>query len=117
MVVQGVQRRGSGGGDPGGGRARLRVGDLLGQHVRHQVRHGPHSLANLSVADQAVREAGVHVAVLVGADPRLRFHIGLAYHWSGFHRSVNLIAGAVEEAGVDEHDPVPGRVDGGREVD
>ena len=34
-----------------------------------------------------------------------------------FHRGVDLVAGAVEEAGVDEHDPVAGRVDAGGEVE
>ncbi|HEX9042796.1 MAG TPA: hypothetical protein VF838_17570 [Trebonia sp.] len=116
VVVQCVQRRGGGRGHPRGARARARVGDLLRQHVRHQVGHGPHALADLGTPGQAVRQPDVHVAVLVGEDPRRRLHGGLARHGPGCHRGVDLVAGAVEEAGVDEHDPVPGRVHGGGEV-
>ena len=63
-----------------------------------------------------MRQPGVDVAVLVGEDPRQRPHRGLACHRPGRHRRVDLVAGAVEEAGVDEDDPVPGRVHGGGEV-
>jgi hypothetical protein len=47
----------------------LRVADLLLQHGRHQVRHGPHALADLRLARQAAGEPDVDVPVLVGADP------------------------------------------------
>src|SRR3984957_2642067 len=117
VVVQGVQGRGGGRGNPGGGGAGPGVGDLLRQHVRHQVGHGPHALADLGAADQAVREPDVDVVVLVGEDPRLGLHVGLARHRPGLHRGVDLVAGAVEEAGVDEDEPVAGRVDGGGEVE
>jgi hypothetical protein len=116
VVVQRVQRRGRGRRHPGGARAGPRVSDLLRQHVRHQVGHGPHALADLGAPGQAVRQPDIDVAVLVGEYPRLCPHGGLAGHRPGRHRGVDLIAGAVEEAGVDEHDPVPGRVHSGGEV-
>jgi hypothetical protein len=34
----------------------------------------------------------------------------------GFHRRVYLVAGAIEKAGVDEHDAVPGRMDAGGQI-
>jgi len=49
------------------------------------------------------------VRVLVGLDPRRVLHLLLADHGTGFHPRVDLVAGAVEETGVDEHDAVPGR--------
>ena len=49
-------------------------------------------------------QADIDVPVLVGLDPGLRLHVVLADHGAGFHRGVDLVAGAVEEAGVDEHD-------------
>ncbi len=42
--------------------------------------------------------------------------VGLAHHRPGLHRRVDLVAGAIEEAGVDEDDPVLHRVDAGRQI-
>ena len=106
VVVQRVQRRGGRRGDPGGVGAGLRMADLRLQHVRHQVGHRPHALADLRAARQAAGEADVDVAVLVGLDPGRGLHVALADHRAGFHRGVDLVAGAVEEAGVDEDDAV-----------
>ena len=117
MVVQRVQRRGGGRRHPGGVGAGLRVADLLRQHVGHPVGHRPHALADLRLARQAAGQADIDVAVLVGLDPGGRLHVALADHRAGFHRGVDLVAGAVEEAGVDEHDALGRRPDAGLEVD
>ena len=106
VIVQRVQRRGGGRGDPGGVRAGLRMGDLRLQHVGHQVGHRPHALADLRVAGQAAQEPDVDVGILVGLDPGRGLHVALADHRAGLHRGVDLVAGAVEEAGVDEEDAV-----------
>jgi hypothetical protein len=45
------------------------VCNLVFHHVGHQIRHGPHALADLRAALQASGQADVDVAVLVGADP------------------------------------------------
>jgi hypothetical protein len=55
---------------------------------------------------QAAFEADIDVAILIGGDPGLCLHVALADHRAGFHGGVDLVAGAVEEAGVDEHHAV-----------
>src|SRR5690606_12841106 len=117
VVVQGVQGSGGRRGNPGGVGAGHRVADLLLEHAGHQVGHGPHALADLCLALQAAGQADVDVVVLVGADPLLGLHRGLAYHRAGFHGGVDLVAGAVEEAGVDEHHALARFLDAGLEVD
>ncbi len=102
VVVQCVQRGSRGAGHPGGVGASPGVGDLLLQHGLHQVGHGPHALADLGLAAQAARQAHQHVAFLVGLDPGAGLHVALAHHGAGLHGGVHLIAGAVQEAGVDE---------------
>src|SRR5690606_28304933 len=85
VVVHGVQRGGGRRRDPGGVGAGHGVANFLLEHVRHQVRHGPHALADLRLTLQATGQADVDVVVLVGADPLLALHGGLAYHRAGFH--------------------------------
>src|SRR5690554_494424 len=117
VVVQGVQRGSSGGGYPGGVGTGHRVADLLLQHGGHQVRHGPHALADLGAAGQAEVQTVVDVPVLVGSNPLLGLHGSLAYHGAGLHGGMDLVTGTVEEAGVDEHHALAGRFDAGLEVD
>jgi hypothetical protein len=62
-------------------------------------------------------EADEHVVALVGLDPGAAFHVALAQHRAGPHRAVHLVAGAVEEAGVDERDAVRRRRNAGLQVD
>ena len=93
------------------------MADLLLEHGGHQVRHGPHALADLRLALQAAGQAHVHVVVLVGADPFLGLHGRLAHHRAGFHGGMDFVAGAVEEAGVDEHHALARFLDAGLEVD
>ena len=89
---------------------------LLLQHVRHAIRRGPHALANLTLAGQAVLQSQGDVAGLITGDPRLALHVRLAHHGSGAHRGVDLVASAIEEAGVDEHKPVRDLVHAGGEI-
>ena len=116
VVMQRVQSGGGGRGHPGGVGAGAGMADLLLQHLGHPVGRGPHALADLRPAAQAAGEADIDVAVLVGLDPGGVPHLVLADHRAGFHRGVDLVAGAVEEAGVDEDDPVGGGGDAGGEV-
>jgi hypothetical protein len=102
VVVQRVQRGGGGAGHPGGVGAGLRVADLLLEHRGHQVGHGPHALADLRLAAQPALQPDQHVAALVGLDPGAALHVALADHRPGLHGGVHLVAGAVQEAGVDE---------------
>jgi hypothetical protein len=93
------------------------VADLLGHHVGHPVGRGPHALADLRLAGQAAGEADIHVVVLVRLDPGRAPHLVLAQHRPRLHGGVDLVAGAVEKAGVDEHDAVRRGGDAGLEVD
>ena len=117
VVVGGVQGGGGGAGHPGAVGAGLGMADLLLQHGLHQVGHGPHALADLGDAGQAAGQAHVDVVVFVGVDPRLGLHVALAHHRAGFHRGVDLVAGAVEEARVDEGDARARSADGFLQVD
>ena len=117
VVVQRVHGRGGRRGHPGAAGAGLRVADLGLVHVGEAVGRGPHALADLGPAQQAALETDVDVEVLVGLDPGLALHVVLAHDGAGQHRGVDLVAGAVEEAGVDEDDPLAGLVDAGLEVE
>ena len=75
------------------------------------------ALADLGMAGQAVDQADIDIPVLIGLDPGLRLHVVLADHGAGFHRGMDLVAGAVEKAGVDEADPLQRVLDAGLEVD
>ena len=81
---------------------RLRVGNFLHQHVAHEVGCSPHSLANLGLSGKSAGQTNIHIAVFVALNPALHFHGRLWHHWAGLHAGVNLVAGAVEEAGVNE---------------
>ncbi len=92
------------------------MGGLLVQHVGHPVGRGPHPLADLRLARQAAGEADGDVARLIGGDPGGGFDVALAHDRPGLHGRVDLVAGAIEEAGVDEDDPVLHRMDTGRQI-
>ena len=117
MVMQRVQSGGCGRGYPRRVRAGPRVRDLRAQHVRHEVRHRPHALADLGVSAEAARETDVDVLPFIGIQPDRLLEVVLARYRRGFHRGVDLIAGAVEEAGVDEHDALLHRPDALQEID
>src|SRR5690606_27416314 len=113
VVMQRVQGSGGRRRYPGGVGASHGMVDLLLEHARHQVGHGPHALADLRPAGQAAVQAMVHVPVFVGGDPLLPLHGGLAHYRAGFHGGMDLVTGAVEEAGVDEHHALAGGLDAG----
>ena len=103
MVVRHVQCGGSRRGHPGAVGAGLGVAHFGGEHLGHEIRHGPHAFADLRPALQAAGQTHVDVPVLIGVDPGLPLHGTLGGDSTGFHAGVNLIAGAVKETGVDEH--------------
>src|SRR5690606_26898136 len=111
VIMGGMQRTGGRRRYPGAVGAGLRVTDFLLHHLLHFIRHGPHALADLGVARQAALKTDIHVPVFVGGNPLLLLHVGLAHHGARFHGGVDLIAGTVEEAGVDEHDTLFGNTD------
>jgi hypothetical protein len=93
------------------------MADLLFQHRFHHVGHGPHALADLRVPGETAFKADIDIPVFIGGDPGGLLHVALADHRAGFHRGVDLVAGAVEEAGVDEHNTLAGSADAFLEVD
>ena len=103
-------------GHPGGIGAGLRVADLLFHHVRHHIGCGPHALADLRLAGHAAGEPDGNIALFIGGDPVAFLDIAFGEHRAGLHRGVDFIAGAVEEAGVDEHHPVLHGVDTGGKI-
>ena len=92
-----------GAGYPGAICTRFRMADLLFEHIRHQIRHGPHTLTNLRFALKAALETNINVPVFVGGDPCSLFHIAFTDHWTRFHRCMNLVSGAIKEARIDEN--------------
>src|SRR5690606_14144032 len=108
VVVQGVQRGSGRRWHPGGVATGLHVTNLLFQHFSHQIRHGPHTFTGLSATTQAALQADLNVVALVGRLPVSLFHVGLAHHGTRLHASVDFVARAVQEAGVDEHDTLGG---------
>ena len=54
------------------------------------------------MARQSGAKPDIDILILVGGDPDGALHVVLAHHRARFHRRVDFVAGAVEEAGVDE---------------
>ncbi len=78
------------------------MSDFLFQHRSHQVRHGPHALADLRMAGQATLKTDIDIPLLISANPCGLLHVALADHRASFHRRMDFVAGAVEEASIDE---------------
>ena len=93
------------------------VRDLGFQHVGHEIRHGPHALADLGMPAQAAGQPDVDILPFIGIQPDGFLQIGLARCDAGLHRGVDLIAGAVEKTGVDERDPRARGTDALGEID
>jgi hypothetical protein len=91
--------------------------DLLLQHRGHHVGAWPTCPCRSAHGRQAAFQPDIDVLVLVGRDPGLPLDEILAGNRAGLHRGVDLVAGAVEEAGVDEGHPVLRRADAFLEVD
>ena len=77
--------------------------DLLLHHRRHVIGRGPHALADLAMSRQTGFEPDIDVPVLVGEQPARRLDFVLRDHGVGLHAGMDFIAGAIEEAGIDEH--------------
>ena len=116
VVVHGVQRGGGRAGHPSGVGTGHGVANFGFQHVGHQVGHGPHAFADLGTAAQAAGQAHVDVVLLVSTQPGAVLDVALAHDGAGQHAGVHLVAGAVQETGVDESHAALGSGDTGFQV-
>ena len=89
---------------------------LLIEHCRHGIRHGPHALADLRAPAQPAGKARIHIPILIGLDPGGTLHVILANDSTRFHGRVDFIAGAIQEARIDEDHAILGRCDTGLQV-
>ena len=112
-----MERGGRGRRHPRGAGARARLRDLGRYHLRHQIRHGPHALANLRPAGKAAGQPDVDVLAFVGVEPAGVLDLALAQHRPCHHRGVNLITRSVQKPGVDEHHAIARRADALSEID
>ena len=116
VVMDRVQRRRGRARHPGGVRPGAQMADFLDHHLPHQVGRGPHALADLRTARQAMRQSDPDIARFIGLEPGRVLHLALAHHRPRTHRGVNLVTRTVEEAGVDEDDAVLHRMDAGGKI-
>mmetsp|Transcript_20697 Transcript_20697/g.52748 ORF Transcript_20697/g.52748 Transcript_20697/m.52748 type:complete len:378 (+) Transcript_20697:701-1834(+) len=77
QIVQRVQSSGGGGRHPRRRATSLKLRSLGAQKAAHIVRFGPHTLANLALANKAVREARGDIVLLVCWQPRCRLETHL----------------------------------------
>ena len=103
VVVDGVQRCRRRRWRPSAIGTGLRLADFLFQHGGHQIRHGPHALADLRAALQPASQPDIDIPILISGQPIGGFHIGLADHRPHFHGGVNFVTRAIEKAGIDEN--------------
>jgi len=104
MVVQGVQGRRCRRGDPCGVGPGHGMSDLLGDHVGHAVRRSPNALADLRPAGQTAGKIHIDIVVLMGIDSCGVAHFALADDRTSLEGGMNFVAGAIQEAGIDEDD-------------
>src|SRR5258708_10409749 len=69
------------------------------------------------MAAKAASQADIDILPLVGVQPDGLLQIALSSNRRGLHRGVDLVAGAVQKTGVDEHHPAPNGTYALREVD
>ena len=93
-----------------------RMADFLFHHVGHHVRRRPHAFADLCLAGHAASQTDGDIALFISGDPVALLDIALGEHSPCLHRRVDFVTRTVEEAGIDEHNPVLHRVDTGREI-
>ena len=117
VVMQGVQCRARGAGNPSGVGTRFGVANFLLQHGFHQIGHGPHAFSNLRFTAQSAAQPDQYVIALIGLDPRAAFHVAFAHHGAGVHGGMHLVARAVEKASVDKRNTAAGRGDTGLQID
>src|SRR5690606_23144213 len=95
----------------------LGVADTLLQLRSHQVRQGPLALADLRLDTLPAGQADQHDVARVDLDPLGSLLAALAHYLPAVNQRVHHVAGAVEEAGVDEGDTGAGSLDAGFQVD
>ena len=83
--------------------------------IRSGMAHIPLPICALSA--QAAGQADIDVLPLIGLEPAGLLDVVLARNRAGFHRGVDLIAGAIEKAGVDEDHALPRGADAFHEID
>ena len=86
------------------------------EHIRHAIRHGPHTFANLGVALQAAVQSHIDIPIFVGVYPGLALHGALGGYCAGLHAGMDLVTGSIQEARVDKDHPFPGPVDTFRQI-
>ena len=85
--------------------------DFSGQHIRHTVRHGPHSFTDLCVTLKTAVEPYIDIPVFVGVNPRFTLHGALCSKSTSLHTGMNFITRAIEKPGIDEHHTLTRAVD------
>ena len=111
-----MQRGGDRRRHPGGIGAGLEMLDLGLHHRVQLVRHRPHPLADLGPPHEPAIQPGPHIGGLISLQPGGLFQFLLGRDRAGLHAGVNIIAGAVQKAGIDKHQALPDPRDTGREV-
>ena len=81
------------------------MADFLFDHRSHHIWHGPHAFANLCTATKSTGQPDIDIPVFISGNPGRCFHVAFTDHRTGIHRCVNLVAGAIKEAGIDKGDP------------
>ena len=117
VIVHGMQRSRCRRWHPGGIGAGLRMANLSGHHLRHQIRHGPHTLADLRPSRQTALQPDVDILPLIGVEPDRVLDLALAQHGAGRHRGMNLIASTIEKPRVDEHHALARRANALGQID
>ena len=87
------------------------------QHPRHQIRHCPHTLADLGFSLHTTGEPNVYIVIFVSFDPARSLHLGLWNHGAGSHAGMNFIASAIEKSGVDKNHSVTRNADAFLKID
>ena len=117
MIMQRMQSRCRGRWHPSATGPRFWMVTFLLEHRRHQIRHGPHALADLRKARQATFKADVNIEIFVGRDPTLALDEILAREGACFHRRVDFVSRTVQKTGVDKSHTMAGRMNAGLQID
>ena len=111
VIVHGMQGGRRRAGYPSGVGARQGMSDFQAEHVGHQIRHGPHALANLRATGKAAGQTNLHVVLFIRSNPGGVFHVAFADHRASQHGRVDFVTGAIKETGVDERHTAFRRLD------
>ena len=111
MIVNGVQSGCRWGRGPSTIRPGFRLADFLLNHIGHHIGHRPHAFADLRATLKTAGQTDIDIPIFIGIEPAAGFHIGFTDHRTHFHGSMNLVARAIEKAGIDENHPRFGGAD------